>query len=50
MMVLREAVSVSEDVMQDIQTLYTLQEVGGFKQIWKMNVHLILKFFMQKNR
>ena len=26
-MVLKEAVSVSEDVMQDIQTLYSLQEV-----------------------
>ena len=27
MMVLKEAVSVSEDVMRDIQTLYSLQEV-----------------------
>ena len=26
-MVLKEAVSVSEDVMRDIQTLYSLQEV-----------------------
>ena len=27
-MVLKEAVSVSEDVMRDIQTLYSLQEVS----------------------
>ena len=30
MMVLREAVSVAEDVMQNIQTLYTLQEVNVY--------------------
>ena len=34
MLVLKEAVSVSEDVMLDIQTLYSLQEVTFLARLY----------------